>query len=370
VAKARLFIGLILSAAAAGPLISGALLARYAFTPAFPTNDGVDHSVVIEIPKKMPAADVARTLETLKVVQNRSQFLLLGRILKQWNRIKAGEYKVSGSMTPLEVFAVITSGIGVGHPVTVREGENMFEIAADLEAKGLVQKTAFLTVCRDPQFIKNSGILTNKSDQILTLEGYLYPDTYLLNKTMTATDIATQMVRHFLERWTAEQAKRTEELGMTRHQLVTLASIVEKETGAPQDRTLVSAVFHNRLKKNMKLQSDPTTIYGIWEKYHGNLHKADLLDPSPFNTYYVASLPAGPISNPGAEAIQATLFPAEKDYLYFVSHNDGTSEFTSTLEAHNRAVQKYQLDPKAREGKSWRDLRKSASAEPTPSLHK
>jgi UPF0755 protein len=164
-----------------------------------------------------------------------------------------------------------------------------------------------------------------------------------------------QMTRHFLSFWGKEQELRAKELGMTRHQVITLASIIEKETGAPEERPLISSVFHNRLKKRMKLQSDPTTIYGMWERYRGKIHKSDLYVKNEYNTYFVTALPAGPIGNPGKEAIRAALYPSESPFFYFVSHNDGTHEFSRTFQEHNRAVQKFQVDPKAREGKSWRD---------------
>jgi UPF0755 protein len=171
-----------------------------------------------------------------------------------------------------------------------------------------------------------------------------------------------QMVRHFQSIWTEEKETRAKALGFTRHQLITLASMVEKETGAPQERPIISSVFHNRLRKKMKLQSDPTTIYGIWERYDGNIHRADLLSETPYNTYTIPALPIGPIGNPGKEAIEAALHPAQTDYLFFVSHNDGTHEFTRSIEEHNKAVTKFQLDPKARAGKSWRDLVKQKKA--------
>ena len=144
-------------------------------------------------------------------------------------------------------------------------------------------------------------------------------------------------------------------MGFTRHQVVILASMVEKETGSSKERGLIASVFHNRLKKGMKLQSDPTTIYGMWERYKGNIHKSDLMDPSPYNTYVIPALPAGPISNPGKDAIAAALNPTGSNFLYFVSHNDGTSEFSATLDAHNKAVHKFQVDPMARTGHSWRE---------------
>jgi UPF0755 protein len=239
--------------------------------------------------------------------------------------------------------------------VTVREGENTYEIAADLESKNLVRKEVFLGLCRNPKFLR--GVLGPDS-HATTIEGYLFPDTYFFNKTMSPEEMIREMVHHFNAIWTPAFDTRAKELGMSRFQVLTLASIIEKETGAPQERPLISSVFHNRLHKGMKLQSDPTTIYGIWSRYHGNIHKADLSDPSPYNTYYVPALPVGPISNPGLDSIKAALYPSQSDYLFFVSHNDGTHEFTRSYEEHTNAVKKFQLDPKAREGKSWRDLYK------------
>src|SRR5262249_52424466 len=157
-----------------------------------------------------------------------------------------------------------------------------------------------------------------------TLEGYLYPETYNFNKTQTVEDMIRQMVKKFFAEWTPEKSLQARQLGLNMHQAITLASIIEKETGAQAERPLISSVFHNRLKKRMKLQSDPTTIYGIWDRYDGNLHKADLSSENAYNTYFVAALPIGPIGNPGREAIEAALNPAASDYLFFVSHNDGT----------------------------------------------
>jgi UPF0755 protein len=147
---------------------------------------------------------------------------------------------------------------------------------------------------------------------------------------------------------------------MPRHEHVTLASIVEKETGAPGERPMIASVFHNRLKKSMRLQSDPTIIYGILDQNGGepvkNITKQDIITTTPYNTYKIEALPVGPIANPGKESLLATLNPAESDNFYFVSRNDGTHIFTKTYEEHSQAVRTYQLDPKMREGKSWRDL--------------
>ena len=327
----------------------GAKFALYAFTPARP---GSSDTVVIEIHKAEGPSEIARALESQGAITDRTQFLWVGRALRAWKRVKAGEYKVSPGMTPVEILAVIASGISLAHPITVREGENIYEIADDVAAKKLVARQAFLAACRNPELIAGLGFPA----EVKSLEGYLYPETYFFNKSMSAEDLSRQMARKFLAIWNSDFGLRANVLGLTRHQVVILASMVEKETGHAPDRPLISSVIHNRLKKGMKLQSDPTSIYGIWHRYKGNLHRSDLADPNPYNTYYVSGLPVGPIGNPGVESIRAALFPASSKFLFFVSHNDGTTEFSESLEAHNRAVRKFQVDPKAREGKSWRDL--------------
>lgn len=327
--------------------------AMFAFSVVEPNSK---KQVVIEIQKGLTPMEISLLLESENIIQSSRDFITLGKLTRQWRRIKAGEYKVSPSMTPIEVFSVITSGVSLIHPITVREGENIFEIAQDIENKNLGSKTSFLALCRNPVFIASLGLGKPSPS---SLEGYLFPETYFFNRTMTQEEMVRQMVRRFLSLWTSEDEARARALGMTRHQVITLASIVEKETGAAGERPMISSVFHNRLKKRMRLQSDPTTIYGIWETYKGNIHRSDLMAHNPFNTYVIPALPMGPISNPGREAIRAALHPAESPYLFFVSHNDGTHEFTLTFREHTSAVRKFQLDPKARHGKSWRDLKRS-----------
>jgi UPF0755 protein len=350
----RLILGGIVLFTTLGLGAQAARMALFALAPASPGSTGKS---VVEIRRGQGPSDIAKLLVSNHVVNDARIFTWVGRITHQWGKIKAGEYELSPAMTPIEVFGVITSGVSVAHPITVREGENMYEIATDIEAKGMASKIKLLELFRDPQFIKTLGL---KGAVGPTLEGYLYPDTYFFNRTMAAEDMVRAMVRKFQQVWTPQIATRVAELGLNQLQALTLASIIEKETGNPKERPLISSVFNNRLRKKMKLQSDPTTIYGIWETYKGNIHRSDLLTPSAYNTYTLPGLPIGPISNPGKEAIEAALNPPQTEYLYFVSHNDGTTEFSATLEAHNRAVQKFQIDPKGRNGKSWRALRKNA----------
>ena len=311
--------------------------------------------VIIEVDRGKGPPSISRQLEAMQIVRNAKIFLYYGKFRGSWAKIKAGEYELSPSMTPAQIFDIFASGVSVARPFLVREGENMFEVAEKIQAKGFGPKERFLKLARDPAFIAKLGL----DPPPKTLEGYLFPDTYLLQRKMTQEEILRAMVKRFEAAWTADDEQKAKALGLTRDQVITLASIVEKETGAPEERAIIAGVFHNRLAKKMKLQSDPTTIYGIWSHYRGNLHKSDLLESTPYNTYTVAALPAGPISNPGIEAIHATLNPAVHHYLYFVSKNDGTHTFTATYEDHAKAVAKFQLDARARSGKSWRNLKKT-----------
>jgi UPF0755 protein len=176
------------------------------------------------------------------------------------------------------------------------------------------------------------------------LEGYLFPETYYFARATKPKDVIRTMVDGVKQLWTPELEAQAKRLHLTLHEVLTLASVVEKETGIREERELIAAVFHNRLRRRIPLQSDPTVIYGL-TAFDGNLRKRDLLDPSPYNTYRIQGLPPGPIASPGADSIKAALFPSASPYLYFVSRNDGTHYFSASLEEHNRAVEKFQKHP-------------------------
>lgn len=311
----------------------------------------------IEILKGDRATKVSRTLSELGIVRNPSALVWLGRLTGDWKHLKTGEYEVSGAQSPLQVLRTLSSGIPIQYPFLVTEGENRYEVATHAASKGLGEKQRFLELSEDPRFIATLGLGAVPPE---TLEGYLFPDTYLFPKRVTEEEVLRAMVKRFLVAWTPAREKKAEARGLSRQETLILASIVEKETGAPEERPQISSVFQNRLKKGMRLQSDPTTIYGIWARYDGNIRKSDLQEKTPWNTYAISGLPKGPISNPGIEAIDAVLAPADTSSLFFVSKNDGTHVFTETYEDHQRAVKTFQLDPHAREGKSWRDLKKRA----------
>ena len=293
---------------------------------------GVDQVVLVR--EGMSLREVARKLEDIGVIKDRTLFMLWARLMGYSRQIKAGEYRLSSRMAPLNIIEILTRGIIITHPVTVPEGFSIEQIGDLLAKKGLVNKQRFFSLARDPGVLKKFDISGP------SLEGYLYPDTYQFGRGLSADSIIETMVTRFKE-VIEEYELDIDESGMTLGQVVTLASIVEKETGKAEERPLIASVFLNRLKKRMRLESDPTVIYGI-KDFTGNLTREHLNDPTPYNTYVIRGLPPGPIASPGLDSIKAVLYPADTDYLYFVSKNDGSHHFSRSLKEHNRAVMTYQ----------------------------
>lgn len=249
--------------------------------------------------------------------------------------IKAGEYDFSGNLSALDVLRILEGSRVVLHKVVIPEGFNMYQVVATLVEAKLGNEKRFRELLEDPDFIKETKSFGN------TLEGYLFPDTYAFSRLDSEKTIFMTMVERFHKEFKEELVSKGKTLGLSPYEIITLASIIEKETGVAEERMLISSVFHNRLKKGMRLQSDPTTIYGI-AGFNGNLTKANLLTPSPYNTYTLPKLPVGPIANPGKEALWAAVQPADTNYLYFVSRNDGTHIFSKTYEEHAKNVRIFQ----------------------------
>lgn len=332
-------------------LVQGVRIALFAISP-YNSENHADE--IIEIRPGEPFSLVAVELKDKRIIGNVNWFLFVGKVAGDLTKIKAGEYKVSARQSPWKIYELFLSGRGLLHNLLIPEGENLFQVARRVEEARLGSAKDFIDLCKNKAFIQELSLEVFPPPK--SLEGYLYPDTYYFQKSATLKQIVIKMISHFKEIWTPEFSARAKEIGFTSHQVLTLASIIEKETGAPDERPLISSVFHNRLKKGMRLQSDPTIIYGIWEKYKGNLTKKDIVDVTPYNTYKISGLPPGPISNPGVDAIRAALFPETSNYLFFVSKNEGRHVFTESLSDHMAEVKKYQLDRKMREGKSWRNL--------------
>jgi UPF0755 protein len=278
--------------------------------------------------------DIAANLEEKGIIKHRVCFLLWAKLKGYGKRIKYGEYNLSPTMAPAKIFNILTRGLVILHPVTFPEGYSAEQIGATLSRNLKEDKGTFLSLVHDQALLKKYGITGH------SLEGFLYPDTYQFSRKQSPQSVIDVMVSRF-KAVISPFKKRIKQTGMTLEQIVILASIVEKETGKADERPLIAGVFLNRIKKGMRLESDPTVIYGI-ENFNGNLTRDDLTRYSPYNTYVIPGLPPGPISNPGLDSIKAVLYPANTDYLYFVSKNDGSHYFSRSLEEHNRAVTTYQ----------------------------
>lgn len=292
---------------------------------------------VFEVRPGMTLKQVSNELSQYKLIRSATAFQAIALIQDKQKLIMVGEYNVSPSMLPAEILQRITSGKTVLHPITIPEGYRITEIATLLSEHGLADKEKFIQQTKNKEFIKSLGIPTD------SLEGYLFPETYHFGKFTLETTIVKKMVDTFKERaFTQKFLTDAEKIGLTFHEVITLASLIEKETGKDSERKQISSVFHNRLKRNMRLQTDPTVIYAI-ENFDGNIRKRDLQIDSPYNTYRYKGLPPGPIASPGIKSIVAALYPVATRNLYFVSRQDGSHQFSDTLNEHNRAVQKYQL---------------------------
>ena len=306
-------------------------LAVYAGKPA--GSEPVEHTVTIEPGQGFNA--FTENLFQKGIIRHPFKFRVLARIKRVETRIKAGEYALSPTMAPEKILDIIVRGKVQFHRLTIPEGYNLKQISRIVEESGFGSRKDFMDIATNSEFVHQQGIAA------ATFEGYLFPDTYLFPKDETLEKIIFAMVKRFWSAFKPEWKHRAEALGLSIHEVVTLASIIEKETGTAVERPIISSVFHNRLNRNMRLQSDPTVIYGI-QHFDGNISRKHLVEPTPYNTYTIKGLPPGPIANAGADAIKAALYPADTKYLYFVSKNDTTHQFSTNLRDHNRAVRKYQ----------------------------
>lgn len=327
-------------------LVLGFLLSWFLLIP--PSRTPSDK--VVTIKRGMPFRSIAMMLEQEGIIRNKEVFIATATLFGKTGGIKAGEYEFHHRMSLLKVLGLLVKGQVKQHLVTIPEGYTLPQIGQLLESLNIVGKTAFLQAASSPPFIHSLGLFPLLSDQDrnfsrfksgLTLEGYLFPDTYHFIKEMEPEEVIRVMVHRFLKVFGPDLAERASQLGMTPMEAVILASIVEKETPLPEEKPLISAVFHNRLKRRMPLQSDPTVIYGI-RNFDGNLTREHLQTPTPFNTYLFMGFPPSPICNPGKDSLRAALHPASVTYLYFVSKNDGAHHFSETYEEHRNAVWKYQ----------------------------
>lgn len=290
---------------------------------------------LFEIAPGKSTREICTDLQSQGIVRFGWGVCTLARLKGADTGISAGEYELSPSMTPKRVAEKLINREVFERKVTIPEGTAVAGIGPLLEQAGIITKEEFDKEVSNPELLRRLG-LDGKS-----LEGYLFPDTYKFSRPTTAYSVIMRMFDEAEKRWSPSYSDELERIGMSRHELLTLASIIEKETGVVAEQAQISAVFHNRLKVGMKLQADPTVIYGI-PNFNGNLTKEDLQAASPYNTYVNFGLPPGPITNPGESAIKAAIFPADVPYLYFCATGSGSHVFSKTLDEHNQAVNRYQ----------------------------
>lgn len=297
----------------------------------------------VKVERGEPLAAIVHRLKDHGVISNERLFSFWARLWGLDKKIHWGLYRFELPLPPRQVLDQMQLGKGLFHRVTVPEGLTVREIAELLEKAAIADKERFLAEAAKPELLSRVGM------EGRGIEGYLFPDTYYFTPFMTERDILIAMVEQFRASFNSRLAEQAGEIGLDVHQAVTLASLIEKETGVDEERPLISAVFHNRLRARIPLQSDPTVIYGL-KNFSGTLTRKDLQGPSPYNTYRISGLPPGPICNPGLSSLTAALNPAQVPYLYFVSKNDGSHVFSVSLAEHNRAVRMYQSGKRGRAG--------------------
>lgn len=286
--------------------------------------------------KGTSARTISKQLKMAGVIADDSVFIVTLKLKGEAHKLKAGEYEFAGGMSLADIIDHMVLGRVKLYKLTIPEGFTLKDICSLVSMRGLMSDETCLALAQDVSVLK-------EAPGAATLEGYLFPDTYLYHRHSTPPELFARMVGLFYERLGPWREAKAKERGFSVHQLLTLASIVEKETGLPAERPMIAAVFINRLKTGMLLQSDPTVIYGI-KAFDGNLTKTHLQTDTPYNTYTRAGLPPGPICSVGLTAIDAVLHPAQTDALYFVAKGDGSHYFSATHEEHTRAVRTFQLE--------------------------
>ncbi|MBX7136423.1 MAG: endolytic transglycosylase MltG [Oligoflexia bacterium] len=317
------------------PIVVALLVYRFLVgaiaTPADPANTT---EVSVEIQPGMTFRDVCRTLKERGIIRYSRGLEILAKIKgKPTDKISSGEYMLSAAMEPGAILEKLVSGDIVKRKVMLVEGMTIADLARVVGESGLIPAEEMTRALKDQGLLARAGISSP------SFEGYLDPETYIFSRPVTAQEIIWKMLLQAESKWPQEFTDQADKLGLSRHEVLTLASVIQKESGKADEYATISSVFHNRLKAGMKLQSDPTVIYGL-QNFNGNLTKEDLQNPHPYNTYVNFGLPPAPICNPNVAAIRAALFPTETQYLFFVADGSGGHTFSATLTEHNEAVQR------------------------------
>ena len=290
----------------------------------------------VTVPSGASLRTAADSLEAAGIIGSAKLFSLYAKVTGRDRNIKAGMYILDRGASWDQIVDALVAGKGIVLTLTIPEGWDLKTIIPTIARVMTVPAADLESAVRDTALIRRLNV------PIPTLEGYLFPETYLLPESSDALPIVRRLVAEFERRWKPEWNAQLEKLGMTRHQVITLASIIEKEARVATERPTISAVYHNRLKIGMMLQADPTVLYALGRHENRVLYR-HLEVQSPYNTYRNVGLPPGPIASPGSASIEAALFPADAPFLYFVAHPDGHHEFTSTVREHNEMVRRMRL---------------------------
>ena len=315
-------------------LVFGTWLFIYARTPIDP---GKDATVLVDIPTGTSFVNATKILSDAGLVKNRFFFYALVGIKRATRTIRAGEYEFSTSLSPSELVKKLIHGDIKNYRVVIYEDSSLRQIAARLKEYKLIDEETFFELSEDPVFLSSMGV------QGASIEGYLFPDTYLFNRSMSTRQIMRIMVDRFREKISPEMIKQAAAQGLNSHQFVTFASLVGKESWKSEEKPLIAAVFYTRMNRGMPLQCDPTTVYDL-KDFDGKILRKHYMRESPYNTYLIKGLPPGPIASPGLDSFQAILNPAKVDYLFFVAQNDGTHYFSRKLSDHIAATKRIRSD--------------------------
>jgi UPF0755 protein len=305
-------------------------LAYYATAPI----DRRNLTVVVDIPTGTSFIKTTEILHQAGLIKSRLLFYSLTVVKNARRQIRAGEYEINTLLSPSQMIDKLIRGEIKYHKVIIPEDLTLWEIADRLNESKMINKEVFFELARDKEFLESLHIHAD------SIEGYLFPDTYYLDRSMSTRRIMEKMVDNFWKKITPEMLKKLQQMNWDIHRMVIVASLIGKESGCDAEKPFISAVFHNRLKRGMPLQSDPTSVYDLGN-FKGKIVRSHLKRKSPYNTYVIKGLPPGPIANPGISSIRAALYPADVKYLYFVSKKDGTHFFSNTFSEHVRAVNKY-----------------------------
>ena len=276
---------------------------------------------------------IAFRLKKNNLIKNSDFFLASGAVNPGY-KYKSGKYKIKSGMSSFDILKMIHLGRVLSEKVTIPEGYNIYEIAEKLDDSGITSEKEFLRYCMDRQFLKSIGINSGSA------EGYLFPDTYVFNEDMNAGEVIKVMFKRFSNVIDSIGMKEIRKSGLSFSDVIKMASLIEEEAAVSSERKYISSVFHNRIKRNMRFDCDPTVRYAV-KKFSGRIYYSDLKVDSPYNTYIYKGFPPTPISSPGRESILAAIKPAESSFLYFVSRNDRSHYFSSSLKEHNAAVKKF-----------------------------